>query len=190
MSARRLAQAGSVAVLAAIAAAILFGVVRVGGLLIAAQTAVATEPQVGLPEVLPLPDATWVPGSEPPIEPTGGSDALLRGYSEAWAELSLAHATLRLDRLDRFFADPALGHLRRVLESRTTPVEITDGAHVLEVVAVHPEGWLVTFVDRDIEVERQIGGVGIVTRETYEVTMVLTRGRWLVRSMVRVDVEG
>ena len=166
----------------------MLGVIRVGALVIAAQTAVATEPQVGFPESLALPNAAWTDLERVQLL-AGGPDGPLRAYGEVWSELDAAHSSTRSTRLDRFFVGPALSQVTDSLDSSSGSISIVDGLHTLEPVYVHPEGWLVTFIDRDAAISRTVDGVTLATIETFEVTMVFDRGRWLVRSMVRIESE-
>ncbi len=188
MSRRRAAQVGAITALAIMGVALLFGVIRVGALVIAAQTAVATEPQVEVPETLALPNATWTDVARVELL-AGGPDGPLRAYGEVWSELDAAHSSTGAVRLDRFFVDPALSQVRDSLDTSRGSISIVDGVHTLEPVYAHPEGWLVTFIDRDAAISRTVDGITLATIETFEVTMVFDRGRWMVRSMIRLESE-
>lgn len=186
----RFRQVVALLVLTLFAAGLVAATVRVGGLVFGAGSAVAVEApaDLGLPESLAFPAVEWV---EPGAMSELVQDRVAAAYQEAWVELERVQSGGEAGDLDRFFTGPALAFVTNEVETGGGGLIVEPGFHRLVPSYVHPEEWLVGFTDRDLAVRRSLGDVTTETVESYEVVMVIERGRWMIHSMRRtVDDAG
>ncbi len=185
----RLRQIAALLVLSLLAAGLVAATVRVGGLVFGAGSAVAVQApgDLGLPESLAFPAVEW---AEPGTMSELVRDRVAAAYQEAWGELERIEAGGDPGDLDRFFTGPALDFADGQVRSGGAPVGVETGFHRLVAGYVHPEEWLVGFTDRDLAVRRTIGDATIETVESFDVVMVIERGRWMIHTMRRTVVDG